>query len=112
MFDYPIMGYNLDLRNNRFTQTILHSHEAPKLIKIIMGLLITTVAYVLVASGGVNSVKGMFVLIGVPVSFVVIACIYASFKLCEKCIREKNYGCLEEAKPAETREETRETPVE
>ncbi len=86
--------------------------EAPKLIKIIMGLLITTVAYVLVASGGVNSVKGMFVLIGVPVSFVVIACIYASFKLCEKCIREKNYGCLEEAKPAETREETRETPVE
>ena len=27
MFDYPIMGDKLDLCNNRFTQTILHSHD-------------------------------------------------------------------------------------
>ena len=30
MFDYPIMGNKLDLCNNRFTQTILHSRLAVK----------------------------------------------------------------------------------
>ncbi len=29
MFDYPIMGDKLDLCNNRFTQTILHSRRTP-----------------------------------------------------------------------------------
>lgn len=66
--------------------------EAPKKIKIFMGLLITIVAYTLVASGGVNSVKGMFVLIGVPVSIVMIGCFYASFKLCEQSLQERETG--------------------
>lgn len=57
-----------------------------------MGLLITIVAYTLVASGGVNSVKGMFVLIGVPVSIVMIGCFYASFKLCEQSLQERETG--------------------
>lgn len=68
--------------------------EAPKPLKILMGLLITITAYILVASGGVNSVKGMFVLIGIPVSIVMLGCFYASFKLCEESLREKKTGEL------------------
>lgn len=70
--------------------------EAPKKIKVFMGILITTVAYVLIASGGVNAVKGLFVVIGLPISLIVLLCIYASFKLGEYCIHQPDDGCLPE----------------
>lgn len=63
--------------------------EAPKKIKIVMGILITVVAYSLIASGGVSAVKGMFVIIGLLCSLIMLLCIYASFKLSEQCLKEK-----------------------
>ena len=62
--------------------------EAPKGIKIIMGIIITVSSYLLVASGGVNSVKGMFVLVGLLISLIMIICIIASFKLASEESRE------------------------
>lgn len=55
-------------------------NEPPRYLKIVFGALICTVSYLLVASGGINSVKGMFVIIGFPISFVMIAIIISSFK--------------------------------
>ena len=38
--------------------------EAPNKIKIVMGVIMGVIAYLLVASGGVNSVKGMWNIVG------------------------------------------------
>ena len=42
--------------------------EAPKKLKILFGVIMGAIAYVLVASGGVGSVKGMWVIIGFPIA--------------------------------------------
>lgn len=68
--------------------------EAPKKIKILMGVIMSAAAYILVASGGVNSVKGMFVIIGMIISAVMIICYVCAFKMANKCLKEENYGCL------------------
>ena len=60
-----------------------------------MGCIITTVSYLLVASGGINSVRGMFVLIGLLISAIMIMCIVASFKLAIRCLGEKKHGFVE-----------------
>ena len=54
--------------------------EPPKYLKIAFGVLICAVSYLLVASGGINSVRGMFVIIGFPISFVMIVLIVSAFK--------------------------------
>lgn len=54
--------------------------EAPRNFKIIMGVLITTLAYVLVATDGVNAVKSMYVILGLPVTAICILCIISAFK--------------------------------
>lgn len=54
--------------------------EAPRKFKIIMGVLITTLAYVLVATDGVNAVKSMYVVLGLPVTIICILCIVSAFK--------------------------------
>ncbi|EGO65584.1 BCCT family transporter [Acetonema longum] len=71
--------------------------EAPKKIKILMGIIITTVSYLLVASGGVNSIKGVFVLIGLPISFLMILCFFAAFKLCSECLTMENHGVVDDS---------------
>lgn len=64
--------------------------EPPKYMKILMGCIMTTVAYLLVASGGVDSVKGMFTLVGLISTIAVIFCTVAAFKVAEQCLREKH----------------------
>lgn len=54
--------------------------EAPRGIKILIGVCISTISYILVASGGITSVKGMFTLVGLPISLLVILCIVSAFK--------------------------------
>lgn len=63
--------------------------EAPRPIKILMGIVITTASYLLVASGGVDSVKGLFVIIGLLISLILILCVVAAYKACNDEIKEE-----------------------
>ena len=63
------------------TNGLTVNDEAPKHLKILFGILVSTVSFLLVASGGINSVKGLFTLVGFPMSFVMILCWIASFKV-------------------------------
>ena len=51
-----------------------------KKFKIIIGVLITTLAYVLVATDGVTAVKSMYVILGLPVTIICILCIVSALK--------------------------------
>ena len=73
--------------------------EPPRNCKILMGIIIAAVSYLLVASGGVNSVKGMFVLIGLLISVILILCVVAAFKLGSQCLKEKNDGVVDDEGP-------------
>lgn len=55
--------------------------EAPKKQKILVGCILGGTAYTLVATGGIDSVKGMFTLVGLLQSIIFIMCIYAMFKV-------------------------------
>lgn len=46
--------------------------EAPIRLKIIWGCFIGLISFLIVASGGITSVKGMFTLVGLPMMFLVI----------------------------------------
>ncbi|BES66131.1 BCCT family transporter [Gottschalkiaceae bacterium SANA] len=70
------------------TRGLTVEDEAPKNIKIVMGLIMAVTAYLLVASGGVNSVKGLYVIVGLPISFVMIMCFIAAFKGQKECYLE------------------------
>ena len=63
--------------------------EAPRKLKILMGVTISAMSYLLVASGGVNSVKGMFVIVGLPISLILILCIVAAFKQMKTCYQNQ-----------------------
>ena len=49
------------------------------------------VAYVLVASGGVGSVKGMWVIIGFPIAFIMIVIIISAFRNAGECLKHENH---------------------
>ncbi len=66
--------------------------EAPKKQKIIVGCILGATAYTLVATGGINSVKGMFTLVGLLQSAVMILCAAALFKCGKKCCFSPNFG--------------------
>lgn len=70
--------------------------EAPKAIKILIGVIMGVVAYLLVASGGIGSVKGMWVIIGAPIAFVQILVIVAGFRLGLKAVKKDNFDLTEE----------------
>lgn len=55
--------------------------EAPRNIKIFMGILITVFSYLLVASGGITAIKSMNIFIGLIMSFTMILCVVAAFRL-------------------------------
>ncbi len=59
--------------------------EAPNKIKIVMGAIMGVIAYLLVASGGVNSVKGMWNIIGFPIAFLLILVVISAFRNASKC---------------------------
>lgn len=69
--------------------------EPPKNLKIIIGVVITAMAYTSVATGGVNSIKGLFVLVGLLMSIPGLFCLVGTFKACKQASREKNSGCVE-----------------
>lgn len=69
--------------------------EAPKAIKIIIGVIMGTVSYLLVASGGIGSVKGMWVIIGFPIAFVQMLVIVSAFRNGFKAVKNKNFDLVE-----------------
>ncbi len=70
--------------------------EAPKSMKILFGVIMGVVAYLLVVSGGVGSVKGLWVIIGFPIAFVMIMVIVSGFKNGMKAIQHEDYMLTEE----------------
>lgn len=68
--------------------------EPPKKQKIIVGVVLGATAYTLIASGGINAVKGMFTLVGVLQSIVLIMCAIVLFKYGKRCYdqREQDWG--------------------
>lgn len=69
--------------------------EPPKYIKIIIGLTIVAAAYTMTVTGGVTSIKALFVLVGVLMAPAGIICLIGSFKGCSAALKEENYGCVE-----------------
>ncbi len=65
--------------------------EAPRTLKILFGIIMGVVAYVLVASGGVGSVKGMWVIIGFPIAFIMIVIIISAFRNAGECLKHENH---------------------
>ena len=70
--------------------------EAPRPLKILFGIIMGVVAYLLVASGGVSSVKGMWVIIGFPIAFIMIVIIISAFRNAGKCSAKKDYMLAED----------------
>lgn len=64
--------------------------EAPKKIKIIWGCFVGLISFLLVASGGITSIKGMFTLVGLPIMFLVIIFMISAFKQVNKLDKLKN----------------------
>lgn len=69
--------------------------EPPRGRKILVGCILGGTAYTLVATGGINSVKGMFTLVGLLQSIVLIMCAIVLFKYGRKCYWLKNSGYLD-----------------
>ena len=65
--------------------------EAPKKVKILIGVIMGAIAYILVASGGIGSVKGMWVIIGLPIAFVQMIVIISAFRNGNKALKHKDY---------------------
>lgn len=76
--------------------------EPPKNLKIIIGVVITAMAYTSVATGGINSIKGLFVLVGLLMSVPGLFCLVGSFRICGQVVREKNHGCLTDEPAADS----------
>lgn len=66
--------------------------EAPKFQKILAGCILCGTAYTLVATGGINSVKGMFTFVGLLQSVVLIMLAVVLFKYGKKCYDEHYHG--------------------
>lgn len=70
--------------------------EAPKKQKILVGCILGATAYTLVATGGINSVKGLFTLVGLLQSVMLIMCAVVLFKYGKRCSEEPNSGYIED----------------
>ena len=71
--------------------------EPPRQIKILIGVIMGAIAYILVASGGVGSVKGMWVIIGLPIAFVQIVVVLSVFRNGARALKSKDYMISDEA---------------
>lgn len=58
------------------TKNLQVDDEAPRWLKVIWGVSFGVIGYLLVASGGVDSVRGMFTIVGLPISLIVLAYAY------------------------------------
>lgn len=63
--------------------------EASRPLKILWGLSIGATAYLLIVSGGVNSVRGLFTLVGFPLMLLMIAVAVSTMKSCNKVWNEQ-----------------------
>ena len=79
--------------------------EPPKGRKVLVGVILGGTAYTLVATGGINSVKGMFTLVGLLQSIVLIMCAIVLFKYAKKCYYSKNSGYLDKCEDELTQDE-------
>ena len=64
--------------------------EAPNKLKIVIGVIMCAMAYILVASGGVNAIKGMWNIVGFPIAFLMFVVIISAFKNASKCLKNKD----------------------
>ncbi|SDX31457.1 BCCT family transporter [Eubacterium barkeri] len=65
--------------------------EPPKNIKIIIGVCVSAVAYLLVISGGMDAVKGLLNLGGLLMTIPTLWLCLMVFKLCKPLLKTKNY---------------------
>ncbi|HIX66778.1 MAG TPA: BCCT family transporter [Candidatus Anaerostipes excrementavium] len=72
--------------------------EPPKKQKVLVGCILGGTAYTLVATGGINSVKGLFTLVGLLQSIVLIMCAVVLFKYGKKCYYLPNSGYIQDKK--------------
>lgn len=79
--------------------------EPPKKQKILVGCILGATAYTLVATGGINSVKGMFTLVGLLQSVVLIMCAIVLFKYGKKCYYLHNSGHIDKSEDTLSEEE-------
>lgn len=82
--------------------------EPPRKQKILVGCILGGTAYTLVATGGINSVKGMFTLVGLLQSVVLIMCAINLFRYGKKCCYLPDSGYLEKCEDNLTEEEKNE----
>ena len=65
--------------------------EPPRNIKIVVGVMVSVVAYLLVVSGGMDAVKGLLniggLLMTIPTLWLFLIC----FRLCGRLLKSKNY---------------------
>lgn len=78
--------------------------EPPKLLKIIIGIAVSAVAYLLVVSGGMDAVKGLLNVGGLLMTIPTIWLCFMIFKLCKpllnsKSHRMKDIPCCDEVEP-------------
>jgi choline-glycine betaine transporter len=65
--------------------------EPPTRIKILMGIIVTTVSYLLVASGGSDSVKGLLNLGGLLMTLPMLWLFLENFRISGNLLKKKNY---------------------
>lgn len=70
------------------TKNLSVDDEAPRWLKIIWGVSFGVIGYLLVATGGVDSVRGMFTIVGLPISFIVLAYAYCVIRECGRIAAE------------------------
>jgi glycine betaine transporter len=71
--------------------------EPPKYLKVVFGVTICTVSYLLVASGGIDAVRGMFTLVGLPISIVLIMLTVSSFRQARVLYDKEKYMISEDS---------------
>lgn len=64
--------------------------EAPIKLKTIWGCFVGLVSFLLVASGGITSIKGMFTLVGLPIMFLVIIFAISAYKQVNQLYNNEN----------------------
>ena len=72
--------------------------EAPAKLKIVIGVIMCAMAYVLVASGGVDSIKGMWNIVGFPIAFLMFVVIISGFRNAAKCVKKDDNIVIEDEK--------------
>lgn len=82
--------------------------EPPRNIKIVIGVIVSAVAYLLVISGGMNAVKGLLNLGGLLMTIPTLWLILINFRLSKRLLKTKNHlidGETIESEPVEAETE-------